>query len=50
MTNADVYDVCNDLDFSKDIINFAHLSPTDVIFGPNCVRIIGEKAKDFSTF
>ena len=48
MTNVDVYDVCNDLDFSKDIINFAHLSPTDVIFGPNCVRIIGEKAKDFN--
>ena len=48
MTNADVYDVCKDLDFSKDIINFGHLNSTKVIFGPNCVRFVGNKAKDFN--
>ncbi|MDA7681267.1 iron-containing alcohol dehydrogenase [Verrucomicrobiales bacterium] len=48
MTNADVYDVCKDLDFSKDIINFVHLNSTKVIFGPNCVRFVGNKAKEFN--
>lgn len=48
MTNADVYDVCKDLDFSKDIINFGHLNSTKVIFGPNCVRLVGNKAKEFN--
>ena len=48
MTNADVYDVCKDLDFSKDIINFGHLNSTKVIFGPNCVRFVGNKAKEFN--
>tara|TARA_B100001057_G_scaffold408457_1_gene422719 strand:- start:110 stop:1276 length:1167 start_codon:yes stop_codon:yes gene_type:complete len=49
MTNADVYDVCKDLDFSKDIINFGHLNSTKVIFGPNCVRLVGNKAKEFNS-